>query len=131
MAESEVKIELAAELERARGRLARNFGALRQDLDVAAHLKHSLSEHKTAYIGGATLLGLLLSKLPARKKKVYVERKSKDAVKEVEKAGIWIVLLQLIFKAFQPMLTSLVSRQLSSYLKARATGSETRARGPE
>lgn len=125
MAEPDVKIELAAELERARGRLAHNFGALRQDLDVATHLKHSLSEHKTAYIGGATLLGLLLSKLPARKKKIYVDRKSKDAVKDVEKAGIWIVLLQLIFKAFQPMLTSLVSQQLASYLKTRARG------GPE
>jgi hypothetical protein len=124
MAESDVKVELAAELERTRARLARNFGALRQDMDVGTHLKHSLAEHKTAYIGGATVLGLLLSKLPARKKKIYVERKSKEAVKEVEKAGIWIVLLQLIFKAFQPMLTSLVSKQLASYLKARARGSE-------
>ena len=124
MAESDVKVELAAELERARSRLARNFGALRKDLDVSTHLKHSLQEHKAAYIGGATLLGLLLSKLPARKKKIYVERKSKDAVKEVEKAGIWIVLLQLLFKAFQPMITSLVSRQVTSYLRARARGPE-------
>ena len=127
MAESDVKIELAAELERARARLAQNMGALREDLDVATHLKQSLHEHKAAYLGGATVLGLLLSKLPARKKKVYVERKSKEAVKavkEVEKAGIWIVLLQLLFKAFQPMLMSLVSQQVTSYLK-------TRARGPE
>jgi hypothetical protein len=124
MAEPDLKIELAAELERARARLAQNFVALRQDMDVATHLKHSLSEHKGAFIGGATLLGLLLSKLPARKKKIYVERKSRDAVKEVEKAGIWIVLLQLIFKAFQPMLASLVSQQVTSYLKARARGPE-------
>jgi hypothetical protein len=124
MAESDVKVELAAELERARARLAHNIGALREDLDVATHVKHSLAQHKAAYIGGATFLGLLLSKLPARKKKIYVERKSKDAVKEVEKAGIWIVLLQLIFKAFQPMLTSLVSQQVTSYLKSRARGHE-------
>ena len=124
MAESDVKVELAAEMERARARLAHNFGALREDLDVATHVKRSLEHHKAAYIGGATFLGLLLSKLPARKKKIYVERKSKDAVKEVEKAGIWIVLLQLIFKAFQPMLTSLVSRQVTSYLRARARGPE-------
>ena len=124
MAESDVKIELAAELERARARLAQNMGALREDLDVATHVKHSLHEHKAAYLGGATVLGLLLSKLPARKKKVYVERKSKDAVKEVEKAGIWIVLLQLLFKAFQPMLMSLVSQQVTSYLRARARGPE-------
>jgi hypothetical protein len=124
MAESDVKVELAAELERARARLARNYGALSRDLDVATHIKHSLAEHKAAYIGGATFLGLLLSKLPARKKKVYVERKARDAVKEVEKAGIWIVLLQLIFKAFQPMITSLVSQQVTSYLKGRARGPE-------
>src|SRR5208283_2900148 len=102
MADSNVKIELAAEIERARGRLSRQVESLRHDLDVGTHLKQSFHHNKAAYIGGATLFGLLLAKLPARKKKVYVERKSREAVKEVEKARLWLVLLEFLFKTMRP-----------------------------
>ena len=124
MAEPDVKIELAAEMERARARLARNFDALRHDLDVGTHLKDSFHHNKAAYIGGATLFGLLLSKLPARKKKVYVERKSKETVKAAEKAGLWLILLQFLFKTLRPFLTSLVTKQVTDYVRSRAKSSE-------
>jgi hypothetical protein len=120
MAEPSVKIELAADLDRARARLARNFDALRRDLDVPTHLKHSFHENKAAYIGGATFFGLLLSKLPPRRKKVYVERKSKGVVAQTEKAGLWLIVLQFLFKTFRPMLTSLISKQVTDFVKSRA-----------
>lgn len=120
MAQEIMKEELSAQLDQARGRLARSMGAVREDLDVGRHFKESLRTHKSAYLGGATLLGLLLAKLPARKKKIYVERKSKDTVKDVEKAGMWLVLLQFLFKTFRPAITSIVSEQLTTYLKKRA-----------
>jgi hypothetical protein len=120
MAEPESKIALAASLDRARAGLGRSADALRHDLDVKAHLKRSFELNKVAYVGGATIFGLILSKLPARRKKVYVERKSNARVKDVEKAGIWLVLLQLLFKTFSPMLTSLVSKQVTEYVKSRA-----------
>jgi hypothetical protein len=123
MAEPGVKIALAADLDRARSRLARSAGALRGDLDIPAHLKHSFHGNKAAYIGGATLFGLLLSKLPARKKKIYVERKGKETAREVEKAGIAgmaLMLLQFLFKTFRPMLTTLVAKQVTDFLKSRS-----------
>ena len=124
MAEPRVKIELAAELERARARLARNFGALRHDLDVGTHLKQSFHENKAAYIGGATVFGLLLSKLPTRRKKIYVERKSKVGIQKAEKAGLWLVLLQFAFKTLRPLLTSLVTKQVTEFVRARARTGE-------
>ena len=120
MAEPQLKIELAADLERARARFARNMDALRHDLDLPTRLRQSFRDHKAAYVGGATFLGLLLSKLPARKKKIYVERKSKDAVREVEKAGLWVILLQFLFKTFRPMLTSLLADQVTNFVKSRS-----------
>ena len=117
-----MKEELSAQLDQARGRLAQSMGAVRQDLDVGRHLKESLRAHKGAFLGGAGVLGLLLAKLPPRKKKIYVERKSKERVKDVEKAGIWLLLLQLLFKTFSPAIASIVSDQLSNYLKKRAGG---------
>jgi len=124
MAEPDVKIELAADLERARGRLARNFDALREDLDVGAHIKESFHRNKAAYIGGATFFGLLLSRLPTRRKKVYIERKAKEGAREVEKAGIWLVLLQFAFKTLRPLLTSLVTKGVTEYVRSRARNSE-------
>jgi len=124
MAEPQVKIELAADLQRARAKLELNAEALRRDLDLRTHLQNSFRENKGAYIGGATFLGLLLSKMPTRRKKIYVERKSKSAAKEVEKAGAWLILLQFLFKAFRPMLTSLVAKQVTDFVKARARGPE-------
>ena len=124
MAEPGIKIELAADLDRARGRLARNFDALRHDLDVGTHLKQSFHENKAAYIGGATLFGLLLSKLPVRRKKIYVERKPKDGIKEVEKAGLWLILLQFLFKTLRPLLTSLVTRQVTEFVRSRGRKGE-------
>jgi hypothetical protein len=119
MAEPGIKIALAADLERARGRLSRAGEELGRDLDVQTHLKHSFREHKAAYIGGATFLGLILAKLPARKKKVYVAQKAEGVVKEAEKAGLWLVVLQMLFKMARPTLTAFASKQASEFLKNR------------
>ena len=120
MAQSRVKIELAADLERARARLAGNFDALRHDLSVGTHLKHSFHQHKAAYIGGATLFGVLLSKLPSRKKKIYLDRKPKSGIKEAEKAGLWLILLEFVFKVMRPLLTTLLTKQVTDFVRARS-----------
>jgi hypothetical protein len=93
-------------------------------MDIGSHLKESFRGNKAAYIGGATFLGLILSKLPARRKKVYVEKKGSRAIEEVEKAGIWLVAAQFLFKLAKPAVTSFISRQLTDYLKNRAHGGE-------
>ncbi len=125
MARSTAKIALGSDLEKAREKLARNFGALRQDLDVGTHFKHSFHENKAAYIGGATLFGLLLAKLPARRKKIFVERKgAKAGVKAAEKAGIWLILLDFLFKTFRPALTSLVTKQVTEFIRSRGRSGE-------
>jgi hypothetical protein len=125
MAEPYDKTELIAGLDRARARLARNLDGLRHDLDVATHIKESFHRNKAAYIGGASMFGLLLAKLPSRKKKVYVDRKSgKEGIKDVEKAGIWLLLLDFLFKTLRPALTSIVAKQVTEYVRSRARGND-------
>lgn len=124
MADQGEKVELAARLDSARARLDRNVDALRRDLDVGSHLRHSFHENKAAFIGGATMLGLVLSKLPVRRKKVFVDSKTKGAIKGAEKAGVLILVLQFLFKTFQPMLTSLISRQVTDFVKRQGHSGE-------
>src|SRR2546426_718485 len=100
-----IKTELAIELDRARAKLARNFEAFRHDIDVPSHLKKNVREHKSAWIGGAAALGLLLAKLPARKKKIYVDRRGNEQIKKIEKAGLALAVGKLLFSVARPALT--------------------------
>ena len=91
------KAALVAELAAARSRLAKTGRALqeagdllRQKLNVPARAKESFEKHRPAWLGGATLLGLLLSKLPSRKKTVFVERSTGQALGVAGKLGtLW------------------------------------------
>jgi len=87
---------------------------------VGTHFKQSFHQHKAAYIGGATLFGLLLSKLPSRKKKIYLDRKPKSGIKEAEKAGLWLILLEFVFKVMRPLLTTLLTKQVTDFVRARS-----------
>jgi hypothetical protein len=120
MAQSIVKVELAAELERARARLARNADSLRHDLDIGTHFKQSFHENKAAYIGGAALFGLALSKITGRGKRAAVEKKSKSKLKEAEKAGAGILLLEFALNLLRPLLASLLSKQVTEFVRSRS-----------
>ena len=71
---------LIAEIEVARGKIANTGTALREAgeglrrrFDVPSRAKLSFEKHRPAWLGGAAILGLLLAKLPARKKTVFIE----------------------------------------------------------
>ncbi len=75
------KAALVAEIAAARARLTETGDSLRvacegvrAKLDVPARAKKSFAQHKPAWLGGAALVGLLLSKIPARSKTVLIER---------------------------------------------------------
>lgn len=114
MAESR-KIELAAELERARAQWARNFASFRHDLDVPTHVKKSFGTHKAGWLSGAAILGLLLAKLPVRKKKIYVDKRSGSPVKNLEKAGLALALAKFALTAARPALTKLAMKKFTEY----------------
>ena len=74
------KAELLAEIAAARAKIASTGTALQASADslrhtfnIPARAKASFANHRSAWLSGAALFGLLLSKLPARKKTVFVE----------------------------------------------------------
>ncbi|SRR5581483_4160179 len=113
------KAELAAELDRARAKISRHMESVRHDIDVPGHLKKSVREHKAVWLGGATALGLLLAKLPARKKKVYVDRHTNENIKKAEKAGLALALAKIAFSAARPVITSAATKLISEYAHRR------------
>ena len=116
MADPARKAELIATLDRARSRLSVNAHALRDDLNVAVQIQRSFTRHRTAWFGGATLVGLLLAKLPARTKKVVVTRKGEPLATKTSamSAGLLVGGLKLVFAVCKPWLTGWLAQRITT-----------------
>ena len=113
MAHDARKTELIATLDRARSRLAVNVHALRDDLHPLTGVRRSFQRHGLAWLGGATLFGLLLSKLPARTKNVVVDRRGAKLREKpgAATAGLFVAALKIAFDLAKPWIGGWLSRR--------------------
>lgn len=117
MAQDHDKAELIAELARARARLTDSTLALRRDLDFPTRAKKAFKKSPLPWIGGAVLVGLIIARLPGKKTKVVVPRKSKEPVAETAgKAGLILGALKIAFDFARPMLLNWATQRFSDYV---------------
>ncbi len=103
MAKPPDRKELIAELAAARAALTAYATAVRHDLDLGARLKRSFQTNRTAWLGGAAVLGLLLSKVPSTRRKVVIHAPSAEAGK-AGKAGLLLLALKFGLNFAKPAL---------------------------
>jgi len=116
MAEDDRKTELMADLDAARGRVTVNLRALRRDLDVPTRAKRAFARQPLAWIGGASFLGLMMTRIAFRKKQVVVVHKGKEStVEKAEKAGLLLGILKLVFDLARPALTKWATKFVTDY----------------
>jgi hypothetical protein len=117
MAHDARKAELIAALDRARSRLAANAHALRDDVNPLARVQRSFRRNGFAWVGGATLLGVLLARLPARTKVVTVDRQGARVreTKSAATAGLLLGALKLAFDLAKPWMAGWLSRRAASF----------------
>lgn len=72
---------LIAELAASRAALTGYTTALRHDVAFGAKLKRSFHANRTAWLGGAAVFGLLLSRLPGSRRKVVIHAPAAGAGK--------------------------------------------------
>ena len=107
---------MMAELEAARSRVTVNFRALRKDLDFPTRAKRAFARQPLAWIGGASFLGLIVSRFSFRKRKVVVVRKGKEPmIEKAEKAGLLLGILKLVFDLVRPALTTWATKLVTEY----------------
>ena len=103
------KQELSRELAQARQSVQVHGRAVRHALDVPARIRHGFQKNAVLWIGGAIVLGFLLSKIPPRTKKVRVNVKGDkvDAAEIGKSAGLMGVLIagaKIAFDLLRPVL---------------------------
>lgn len=85
-------------------------------------VKASYQRHGFAWLSGAALFGLVLAKLPARKKIVKVDAKGqrlREAPK-MAKAGLIFGALKLAFDLSKPLLADWISQRATAYAQGAA-----------
>ena len=111
------KLAIVAELAAARTRLSVTGDALRHSLDVPARAKESFKRHKPAWLGGAAIVGFVLSKLPSRKRTVFVERATGKVLGAAGKIGAIFSAAKFAFTFAKPLLSEIAGGRLAEILK--------------
>jgi hypothetical protein len=111
------KHAIVAELAAARSRLSATGEALRRSLDVPARAKESFRRHRPAWLGGAAIVGFVLSKLPSRKKTVFVERATGKVLGAAGKLGAIFSAAKFAITVAKPLLTELAGSNFAEILK--------------
>jgi hypothetical protein len=75
------KQQIRAALAEVRIQVQTHLLLLRRNLNVGHYILESIRNHPWEWIGGAAIFGWLLSRVPVRKKRIYIYSSSQEQVK--------------------------------------------------
>ena len=108
--------ELKEQIARSREELALRLDRVREEVDLPRKIRRSIRREPVPWIVGAIAVGLLITAIVARKKKVYVDAKggtkSKHALLE---AGFVLGALRIAAGLLKPVVVNLIEKKLGSY----------------
>ena len=110
MAENSESInELKGEIAGSRQRVANELRGLRYELDFPAKFRRSFQKQTGSWIGAAAAVGAVIALAPMRKKKVYVDARSRrKADKKLMETGLAMAALKLVGNLARPVVTEFV-----------------------
>jgi hypothetical protein len=110
MAENSESInELKTEIAGSRQRLSRELQGLRYELDFPAKFRRSFRKQTGSWISAAAAVGALIALAPMRKKKVYVDARSRrKGDKKLMQTGLAMAALKLVGNLDGPLVMEFV-----------------------
>src|SRR5882757_4065406 len=101
---SESNNELKTEIAGSRQRLSRELQGLRYELDFPAKFRRLYRKQTGSWISAAAAVGALIALAPMRKKKVYVDARSRrKGDKKLMQTGLAIAALKLVGNLARPL----------------------------
>src|ERR1700730_10359248 len=113
--------ELIDEIERSRQRVTRNLARRRDELDLPRKMRRSFRRQPAVWIVAAVALGLALTAISTRKKKVYVGARSK---KQLPEAGFLLGALKIAATVFKPEIVPLLQQTVRHFSARSRTASK-------
>jgi hypothetical protein len=108
--------ELKGQIARSREELALSLNRVREEADLPRKIRRSVRREPVPWIIGAIAVGLLVTAVVTRKRKVYVDAKggpkSKHALLE---AGFILGALRIAAGLLKPVVMNFVEKKLGSY----------------
>jgi len=107
---------IAEELARDRMRLKDDLVLLRRNLDVPRRIIESIRHSPWEWVTTGFMFGWILSRLPARKKKIYVNSNNLDQVKSHRGKAlrkIW----ELTWKTSKPVIAAYAAKKLAEKIE--------------
>src|ERR1700674_4129944 len=105
------KQQIAAGLAEDRIQLEKEILLLRRNLDVRWYCLASIRNHPWEWTSSAAILGWLLSRLPARKKRVYVYSSNPDQVRR-RGSGLLGNVWKAAWNISKPLIAAYLAKQL-------------------
>jgi type IV secretory pathway component VirB8 len=109
---SESTNELKTEIAGSRQRLSRELQGLRYELDFPAKFRRSFRKQTGSWISAAAAVGALIALAPMRKKKVYVNARSRrKGDKKLMQTGLAMAALKLVGNLARPLVMEFVNNR--------------------
>ena len=109
---SESTNELKTEIAGSRQRLSRELQGLRYELDFPAKFRRSFRKQTGSWISAAAAVGALIALAPMRKKKVYVDAKSRrKGDKKLMQTGLAMAAIKLDGNLARPVIMEFVKNR--------------------
>ena len=123
------KQQIVEELAQVRSRLATETHLVAEKLNVSRHLATSLHRHSFRWVSVAALFGWVLSRLPARKQRVYIETGRDGEVRRqrTREVGFAAALMAVAWKGIWSIAKPMLTAYLSSRIAGKTAKREARA----
>jgi hypothetical protein len=108
--------ELKQEIARSREDLALRLDRVREEVDLPRKIRRSVRQEPVPWIIGAIAIGLLVTAIVTRKKKVYVDAKGAPKSRHgLLEAGFVLGALRIAAGLLKPVVMNFVEKKLGSY----------------
>ena len=124
------KQQIVAALTEVRVRVQNELSYLRRTLNMKQHFLTSLRHHPWEWASGAAMIGWLLSRLPARKKRIYIQSSTQTSVKNPTEGPLgkfWKEVWKISKPLIAAYVAKLLAEQNSNYSKSGGSGPASNA----
>lgn len=110
------KKRITSKLESQRAELSEQSLILRRNLDISRRMSNSVRKHSWGWMSVAAIFGWLLSRLPARKKKIYIHAAGPENRRSYRE-GFMVQTWKAVWSIAKPLVVAYLTKRIAEKAK--------------